>query len=350
MRIAARAALAAVLALGAGLLGWGGEPVTTTLSVQGMTCGGCVAALKVQLKRIEGVTAYEVSLEKAEAEVSYDPVKITPEKIAESVSKTGFKASVKKPAEGKGAGSASQEPAGASPQGSKCGASCQRDCCKTRRGGAATSEREAFGLVSLAKDRAPLVSAFNAAQGRPRFLAILSPTCSACVHGAEAIRQAVLPAGNTIDVFVVWAPMLEGDGGSAASSSSKVLAAPHVRQYWDPERSVGTAFRTDVFPDAVERMKRSVPKDHFFAEYLGTRDGGQPEWDIYLFFEPGVEWTGRAPRPSRWVRQTARFGDGEGELISFMWRNDYASPPFEGSLTQELRKLLPGVTRTSAVW
>ncbi len=340
-------AVASVLALGVDLQAVAGEPSRTTLSVQGMTCGGCVAAVKVQLKRTEGVTAYEVSLEKAEAEVGYDPAKTTPEKIAESVSTTGFKASVKKPAEDKGAGSASQEPAGALSQTATCGASCQRGCCKTRRG-AAPAEGEARGLASLAKDPAPLVSAFNAARGRPRFLAILSPTCSACVHGAEAIKEAVLPAGDSIGVFVVWAPMREGDGGGAASSSSKVVAAPHVRQYWDPERSVGTAFRKDVFPDAVERMKLSVPKGHFFAEYLAARDGAQPEWDIYLFFEPGVEWTGRAPRPSRWVRQTARFGDGVSELVSLMWRNDYASPPFEGSLTEELRKLLPTVTRTSA--
>lgn len=71
------------------------EPAKTTLSIGGMTCGGCVAAVKVQLKKTEGVTAYDVSLDKAEAEVSYDPAKTTPDKIAESVSKTGFKTSVK---------------------------------------------------------------------------------------------------------------------------------------------------------------------------------------------------------------------------------------------------------------
>ena len=85
-------------------LAWAGEPAKTTLSVEGMTCGGCVAAVKIQLKRTEGVTAYEVSLEKAEADVSYDSAKTTPEKIAESISKTGFKASVKgKNDEGSGA-------------------------------------------------------------------------------------------------------------------------------------------------------------------------------------------------------------------------------------------------------
>jgi hypothetical protein len=294
-----------VLAFGVGLQAIAGQPTETTLSVTGM--------------------------------------------IAESVSKTGFKASVKKSANDNGAGRASKEAAGTWPPRAKGGASWQADCCRSKRGAAATTESEPRGLVSLAKGEAPLVSAFNTARGRPRFLAILSPTCPACVHGAEAIKEAVLPAGDTIDVFVVWAPMLEGDNRAAASSSSSIVATPDVRQYWDPERRVGSAFRKDVFPDAVERMKRSVPKDHFFAEHLGTRDGRLPEWDVYLFFEPGVEWAGRAPRPSRWVRQTARFGNEDGELISLMWKNDYASPPLEGSLTEELRKLLPGVTPTSKV-
>ena len=78
-----------------------GEVAKTTLTVKGMTCGGCVAAVKVQLKKTEGVTAYDVSLEKGEAGVSYDAAKTTPEKIAESVSKTGFETSVKSSGEKK---------------------------------------------------------------------------------------------------------------------------------------------------------------------------------------------------------------------------------------------------------
>ena len=41
------------------------------------------------------MTAYEVSLERGEADVTYDPGKTDPKKIAESVSETGFIASVK---------------------------------------------------------------------------------------------------------------------------------------------------------------------------------------------------------------------------------------------------------------
>lgn len=71
----------------------------TTLAIKGMTCGGCVGAVKIQLKRTEGVSTFEVSYEKAEAVVTYDPSKTEPKKIAESVSKTGFEASVKAPVE-----------------------------------------------------------------------------------------------------------------------------------------------------------------------------------------------------------------------------------------------------------
>lgn len=83
--------IAAALSL-ASLAEAGDQTAKTTLTIKGMTCGGCVAAVKVQLKKTEGVSAYDVSLEKGEAEVTYDPAKTEPKKIAESVSKTGFEA------------------------------------------------------------------------------------------------------------------------------------------------------------------------------------------------------------------------------------------------------------------
>lgn len=84
--------VAAVLAAS---LAWAGETAKTTLKIEGMTCGGCVPAVNVQLKKTEGVLAYEVSFEKGEAVVSYDPAKTTPSTVAESVARTGYAASVK---------------------------------------------------------------------------------------------------------------------------------------------------------------------------------------------------------------------------------------------------------------
>src|SRR5207247_7260242 len=73
-----------------------GESARTTLTIAGMNCGGCAAGVKIQRKRLEGVMRYDVSYEKGEAQVSYDPAKTTPEKIAESVAaKTGYKVAVK---------------------------------------------------------------------------------------------------------------------------------------------------------------------------------------------------------------------------------------------------------------
>ena len=40
------------------------------------------------------MTAYDVSLEKGEADVTYDPARTDPKKIAASVSETGFAASI----------------------------------------------------------------------------------------------------------------------------------------------------------------------------------------------------------------------------------------------------------------
>jgi copper chaperone len=91
----------AVAALGLVPVARAADSAKTILAIKGMTCGGCVAAVKLQLKRTEGVAAYDVSLEKAEADVTYDPAKTDAKKITESVSKTGFEVSVKEPTDSK---------------------------------------------------------------------------------------------------------------------------------------------------------------------------------------------------------------------------------------------------------
>lgn len=45
----------------------------TTLEIDGMTCGGCVASVTRVLTRLPGVASAEVSLEKARAVVDHDP-------------------------------------------------------------------------------------------------------------------------------------------------------------------------------------------------------------------------------------------------------------------------------------
>ena len=56
-----------------------------TLHIEGMTCGSCATAVKRVLIKVDGVKAATVSYEKNSAVVTYEPAKVTPEKIARAV-------------------------------------------------------------------------------------------------------------------------------------------------------------------------------------------------------------------------------------------------------------------------
>jgi copper chaperone len=63
---------------------------TTVLKVNGMTCGGCVRSVTNVLESIQGVTSAEVSLEKAQATVTYDPAKADVNRMKEAVTDAGY--------------------------------------------------------------------------------------------------------------------------------------------------------------------------------------------------------------------------------------------------------------------
>lgn len=67
---------------------------TTTLAVEGMTCGACTSAVEGGLKEKPGVKSVNVSLLSERAVVEYDPSGITPEEIAEAIEDRGFGATV----------------------------------------------------------------------------------------------------------------------------------------------------------------------------------------------------------------------------------------------------------------
>jgi copper chaperone len=67
---------------------------TTTLNIQGMTCGGCVKSVTAALQREEGVEKVEVLLEQGKATVDYDPAQTSPQQLVEVVDDIGFEASL----------------------------------------------------------------------------------------------------------------------------------------------------------------------------------------------------------------------------------------------------------------
>lgn len=63
-----------------------------TLQVKGMTCNHCVMHVTRALKSLSGVSNAEVSLEKKNAEVSYDPSVVSPDEMIKAVNETGYQA------------------------------------------------------------------------------------------------------------------------------------------------------------------------------------------------------------------------------------------------------------------
>lgn len=67
---------------------------SATLSVQGMTCGACSAAVTNGLQGLDGVSHVSVSLITERAHVEYDPAKIDPNQLIERIDDCGFDASI----------------------------------------------------------------------------------------------------------------------------------------------------------------------------------------------------------------------------------------------------------------
>jgi len=65
---------------------------TTVLKVAGMTCGGCVRSVSNVLKALPGVAIAEVSLEKSEAKVTFDPAVANQAAMRKAIEDAGYEA------------------------------------------------------------------------------------------------------------------------------------------------------------------------------------------------------------------------------------------------------------------
>ena len=63
---------------------------TTTLNIQGMTCGGCVNSVRMALASFPGIGQTDVSLEKGQATIEYDPAQVSPEQLKTAVMDAGY--------------------------------------------------------------------------------------------------------------------------------------------------------------------------------------------------------------------------------------------------------------------
>jgi copper chaperone len=63
---------------------------TETMNVSGMQCGGCSIKISLALKETDGIEDVQVSLASGKVTVRYDDGRISPSKLREIVTTTGF--------------------------------------------------------------------------------------------------------------------------------------------------------------------------------------------------------------------------------------------------------------------
>ena len=68
--------------------------VTTTVAIEGMTCGACTSAVEGGFKDQDGVVQFNISLLAERAVIIHDPEKLTPAQIVETIEDRGFDANI----------------------------------------------------------------------------------------------------------------------------------------------------------------------------------------------------------------------------------------------------------------
>ena len=214
-----------------------------TVPVSGMTCGGCATQIQNMLIKMPSVKSADVSHDKGEAVVSFDPKLTSGETIRAAIADLGYETGE----------------------------------CKAPDAQPAAATTNA--LVGLPASK--LKEEFNRQSDKVRVVAILSPTCGACQQGRGVVAELFeKQPSEKLAGFAVWLPMKPKDSPQAAWLEAGKLSDERIRvRGWDGKRQIGNLFAKPL------KLSRTA-------------------WDVYLVYAPGVKWEGnQPPRPSYWMHQ-----------------------------------------------
>jgi hypothetical protein len=101
------------------------------------------------------------------------------------------------------------------------------------------------------------------------------------VQGARAVQESIIDKFPNADICIsiVWLKKLSDDSEQTAQKATAMFKDHRVAQFYDSKKSSGKVI----------------------ANLLGWT--GQVAWDIYLFYEAGVEWVNTTPQPAYWMHQ-----------------------------------------------
>ena len=163
------------------------------------------------------------------------------------------------------------------------------------------------------------------------------------MYGARAVQKEIVRSrgGSQAQVYFVWLPMLASDNQSQAEAMVRQLGAGPARDFYDPHRRIGIAFVKDHFRAYMHEALSKMPAEHPFhqrlAQALSQPADEAPLWDAVLFFAPGVEWKGTAPRPDWWAKQVGFSGENPGHATGRFWRSETENGPVESDWFDEAR-------------
>lgn len=196
-------------------------------------------------------------------------------------------------------------------------------------------------ITILGEPMSPLRDDFNAHVDRWRAVLVVSPTCSECVLGAEAVEREILakyPAAK-VHASVVWIPMLESDNEAAARQSTGIIARANASHFYDSAQAVGWAYHRGTFHDMERRAKVALPAGHWLSDAWAEHGEDRPQWDLYMLYAPGVRWSEQGtapPMPTAWIRHVGRNGEAGASVY---WRDTPDTPPLEGDLHVAMRTM-----------
>lgn len=144
-----------------------------------------------------------------------------------------------------------------------------------RRGSASLRIPSVGELIKLPPDAKDLKSLFDKDKDKVRLLMLLSPTCSTCQVSARMIQRYVLDAiaDERLRVYVVWAPIDEGDDEESARMDTRLISDPRATHFWAGNLALPQAYKG----------------------LLGTKNS--VAYDVFLIFPPGALWQEPAPLP-----------------------------------------------------
>jgi hypothetical protein len=98
-------------------------------------------------------------------------------------------------------------------------------------------------------------------------------------------------ASQNFLVYAVWEPILKTDDERSSRKAVSLFPDERVNHYWVRTRAVGELFQPPI------KLK------------------GEPAWDVYLVYEPGIVWDGDTPpEPTYFMHQLGGRLPGELRL------------------------------------